>query len=119
MRWSPPSSWLLQTIRSADTATTKIGSLLRGNGSTSILTAPQVSGQLTITWRATVDHHVVVIARSRGYVLAGVTANVAIRLNRAGRVLLAHRQLVKVLTQATFRSGASASRTSHRLTLTR
>lgn len=117
VHWSPPSSWLLQTIRTADATTTKIGRLLHGNGSTSVLTAPQVSGQLAITWRATVNHHAVVIARSRSYVLAGVTANVAIRLTRAGRKLLAHQRQVTVAAQATFRAGASASRTTHRLTL--
>jgi PKD repeat protein len=118
IQWSPPSSWLVQTIQTASTAT-KIGDLLRANGSKAILSAPRASGKLVITWRATERHHSVVIARSRGYVLAGVTPNVAIRLTRTGRRLLSRKRQIKVAAQATFRSASSASRTTRRLTLTR
>jgi PKD repeat protein len=117
-QWSPPSSWLVQTIQTASSAT-KIGDLLHANGSKAILTAPQASGQLVITWRVTQNHRSVVIARSKGYVLAGVTPNVAIRLTRAGRRLLARQRQVKVAAQAIFRSAKSASKTTRKLTLTR
>jgi hypothetical protein len=84
-----------------------------------VLAAPQSSGQLLITWRASVHHRSAVIARSRGYVLAGVNANAAMRLTRAGRRLLATRRQVKVSAIAVFRSGSSASRATRELTLTR
>ena len=113
-----PSSWLLQSIQAADSST-RIGSLLRRNGSSTMLAAPRISGQLVVSWSVTLHHRTVVIATSTGYVLAGVTPNLTLRLTHAGRVLLSRQRRIKVSALATFRTAGGSSSARRRLTLTR
>jgi hypothetical protein len=117
--WAPAPSWLTHSLQLADTATTSIGSLLEGKVATAVLEAPQASGQLVISWRVSTHHRTVVIARSKGFVLAGINANSAMTLTRAGRRLLASKRRIKVSAVAVFRSPTSASRASRDLLLTR
>ncbi len=97
----------------------KITTLLKKGAVTSVVSSPNVTGTIRVTWYATVKHHKVVVARGSATVHSGVAAHVVVKLTAAGRALLRKSRTLRITVSGVYLSGGLSVTLTKTMTLKR